>query len=230
MDARCASRGAGGLREPAFGLAAIGTFALGIGAATAIFSVAYGVAFRPLPYPDADRLVRIYESNTRTSEPKLNVSEATFQAWRDGVTSLESAALYTAIGVRYTPDVPAQPVTTMSVTPRFFDVLGASPLHGRGFLDESNYGRGRADEVVFSYGAWQRLFGGDRSIVGRPVRVFDGDDPVMVAGVMPPDFSFGGEVDLWRAHAVPVPVPRVMRSWPTTMSSPGSGPGERSIR
>jgi hypothetical protein len=76
-------------RSPAFTSAAVATFALGIGAATAIFSVAYGVAFRPLPYRDADRIVRLYESNSKTSEPKLLVSDGTFQAWREAVPSLE---------------------------------------------------------------------------------------------------------------------------------------------
>ena len=76
-------------REPACAFAAIATFALGIAAATAIFSVAYGVAFRPLPYPASDRLVRLYESNTATNEPKLNVSEGAFHHWRESVTSLQ---------------------------------------------------------------------------------------------------------------------------------------------
>ena len=90
-------------RQPGFALAAVATFALGIGSATAMFSVAYGVAFRRLPYPAADRLVRVYEANTATSESRHQVSMGTFQAWREMVPSLESLALFGRASVVYTP-------------------------------------------------------------------------------------------------------------------------------
>ena len=80
-------------RQPAFVAAAVVTLALGIGAATAIFSVAYGVSLRPLPYPDSSRIVRIYEANLANGQPRQDVSVGTFHEWREGVPSLESAAL-----------------------------------------------------------------------------------------------------------------------------------------
>ena len=80
-------------RSPAFAAAAVATLALGIGAATAIFSVAYGVSLRPLPYPQPDRIVRIYEANPANGQPRHDVSIGTFHEWREGAPSLESAAL-----------------------------------------------------------------------------------------------------------------------------------------
>lgn len=201
-------------RTPAFTLAAIATFALGIGAATAIFSVAYGVAFRPLPYPDSDRIVRIYESNTKTNETKLQVSKGTFQAWREAVPSLEHAALIgPGGGVSFIAGDPPQAIRISGVSPAFFDVLGARPFLGSGFRPESDYTRFTAYDVVLSHAAWRRLFGSDPNVVGRLFYVVDDDDPFKIVGVMPEEFAFDADVDAWRPRIVELPVARVLRSW-----------------
>jgi putative ABC transport system permease protein len=199
-------------RQPGFSLAAICTFALGIGAATAIFSVAYGIAFRPLPYPAADRLVRIYESNRATAEPKLLVSEGVFHAWREEVTPLERLALFGPARMRFTSGDSPQPITMMAVSPAFFDVLGVGPVHGRTFKPESEYGRGKTDELVISYEAWERLFGGDVNILGRAVPLVEGDGPFVIAGVMPRGFVFEEPVEAWRPLAVDLPIRAPQRS------------------
>jgi predicted permease len=193
-------------RQRGFSLAAICTFALGIGAATAIFSVAYGVAFRPLPYSAADKLVRIYESNRPAGQPKLLVSEGVFHSWREGVTSLERLAIFGQARMRYTPGDSPQPITVMAVSPEFFDVLGVRPVHGRTFKSESEYGRGKTDELVISYDAWERFFGADLNIVGRTVALVEGEDPFVIAGVMPRGFLFEDPVDAWRPLAVALPI------------------------
>jgi putative ABC transport system permease protein len=193
-------------RQPGFSLAAIGTFALGIGAATAIFSVAYGIAFRPLPFPSAEQLVRIYEANTATGEAKLLVSEGAFQAWREAITTSDSFALFGPARVRYTRADSPQPIVVMAVSPALFDVLGIRPLHGRTFKPESEYGRGKTDELMISYDAWQRFFGADMNVVGRPVEWLEGEDPFVIAGVMPRGFRFEEGVDAWRPFAVELPV------------------------
>lgn len=201
-------------RSPAFTAAAISTFALGIGAATAIFSVAYGVAFRPLPYRDADRIVRVYESNSKTNEPKLQVSQGTFQAWREGAPSLDSLALFTpGVRVSYTAGDSPQPINVMRVSPAFFDVLGVAPVIGRGFKPESEYTRFTTNEFVISHAAWQRLFGGASNIAGRLFYIKEDDDPIRIVGVMPAGFEFGGPVDAWRPEIVELPVARMLRSW-----------------
>jgi putative ABC transport system permease protein len=193
-------------RQPGFSLAAVGTFALGIGAATAIFSVAYGIAFRPLPYRAADKLVRIYEANRSTREPKLLVSEGAFHSWREGVTSLERLAIFGQARVRYTPSDSPQPIAVMAVSPAFFDVRGVVPVHGRTFKPESEYGRGKTDELMISYDAWERFFGADLNIVGRAVALVEGEDPFVIAGVMPSGFVFEDPVDVWRPLAVELPI------------------------
>ena len=200
-------------RSPAFALAAVTTLALGIGGSTAIFSVAYGVSLRPLPYRDPDRLVRLFEANPRDGQMREAVSEGQFADWRQGAPSLESAALYTHLHSRY-PVGSTQPVTMLSVSPVFFDLLGVSPILGRSFKNEQEYGRS-TDEVVLSHAAWQRLFGGRPDAIGASVTVRGaGDDDVyVVVGVMPREFRFDQPVDMWRTAIMPPSVPRIVRTW-----------------
>jgi putative ABC transport system permease protein len=126
-------------RRRGFAAAAIGTLALGIGASTAIFSVAYGIAFRPLPYPDAERLIRIYEAKPAEALVEHEVSVAAFQAWREGAPSIESAALFGRPGSRILAGSDSVAVTLLSVSPNFFDVLGIRPIIGPGFKPEKEY-------------------------------------------------------------------------------------------
>jgi len=199
-------------RQPIFSLAAIATFALGIGAATAIFSVAYGVAFRPLPFPAADRLVRIYEANTATNEPTLDVSQGTFQGWREGASSLTYAALYSKGSTQYLAGATPQPITTMSVSPRFFDVLGVAPAIGRTFKPDDQYTRFTAREIVLSDAAWERFFGRDPAIVGKFVSIVDNSKPIEIVGVMPRDFAFEN-VDGFQPKPIELPIAKLLRSW-----------------
>jgi putative ABC transport system permease protein len=197
-------------RAPAFAAAAIATLALGIGASTAIFSVAYGVSLRPLPYHDPDRLVRIYEANRAEGRLTQNVSEATFPDWRAGASSFEAMALYSDENSRPLANS-TQRVTMMGVSPVFFQLLGTTPILGRGFKTDKEYGR-TADEVMLSYAAWQRLFGGRRDVVGSVIAM-DDDDMFVVVGVMPREFDYGPRVDMWRAGFLrPVPA-AIVRGW-----------------
>jgi putative ABC transport system permease protein len=204
-------------RSRGFTAASIVTLALGIGASTAIFSVAYGVAVRPLPYPDPGRLVRIYEANPAQAKPKHEVSVGTFHAWREGVPSIESIAMYGTPGARFLAGSDAPPVRTRSVSPAFFDVLGVAPMLGPGFQAESEYTRFTADdEAILSFGAWQRLFGGRADVIGATLE-FTGagdNDIYRIVGVMPEGFAFEEPVDLWRPTLiVEQPIPRLLRLW-----------------
>ena len=205
------------VRSPGFSLAAIATLALGIGASTAIFSVAYGVSMRPLPFPDPGRLVRIYEANVATGQLEHDVSLGTFHEWRERVPSLESVAIYSKGGVRFLAASDAPPIRTRSVSPAFFTVLGVQPILGPGFRREEEYTRFTADdEGVLSYAAWQRLFGGRTDVIGATL-TFSGvgdDDVYRIVGVLPKDFVFEEPVDFWRpAQIVDTPVPRLLRLW-----------------
>jgi hypothetical protein len=104
-------------RLPGFACAAIATLALGVGACTAIFSVAYGALLRPLPFPEPDRLIRIYESNPANGQLKHEVSIGAFHGWREGAPSLESAALFGKPRTRFLAGLDSVPVTMMGVSP-----------------------------------------------------------------------------------------------------------------
>jgi putative ABC transport system permease protein len=213
QDLRFSVRGF--LRAPRFFVAAIAILAFGTGASTAIFSIVYGMAIRPLPYSRPDRLVRIYESNPANGQLKLDVSIGTFHEWRQSVSSIESIALVSIIRNRFLDGAEQVPVATMRVSPSFFDVLGIPVLLGRNFKAESEYAGGGTDEVVISYGAWQRLFGGRPDVVER-VLVLSGAgdaDSFRIVGVMPKGFYFDQEVDVWFPLIVRPPIAQVVRNW-----------------
>ena len=192
-------------RRPGFAAAAIATLALGIGASTAIFSVAYGIAFRPLPYPDAERLIRIYEANPAEALVEHDVSLAAFHAWREGAPSIESAALFDRPRTRILAGSDSVDVTLLSVSPNFFDVLGIRPIIGPGFKPEKEYTvRTPHDEGVISHEAWQRLFGGRPDAIGQTITLtgVGDDDSYRVVGVMPEGFLFEQPVDIWQPTQV----------------------------
>lgn len=204
-------------RTPGFAAAAIVTVALGIGASTAIFSVTYGISMRPLPYPEPERLVRIHEADPANRQLQHEVSLGTFHEWRERVRSIESAAIYGKSRLRFLAGMDGQPVTTASVSPAFFDVLGVRPMLGPGFKHEHEYTRYTADdEAVLSFGAWQRLFGGRPDAIGATLE-FTGvgdNDIYRIVGVMPDGFAFPETVDLWRpAQIVELPIRRLFRMW-----------------
>src|SRR6476659_9596856 len=123
-------------RDPAFTFTALATLALGIGLNTAIFSVAYGVLWRPLPYPSPDRLIIISSAQqTETGVKTFSTwPPVTYEGLRPRVTTLDDLAAYTSIDVQLTgPGEPLQ-LPALNVSPNFLTTLGADPAHGRGFL------------------------------------------------------------------------------------------------
>jgi predicted permease len=202
-------------RSPTFTLVVVATLAIGTGLSTAMFSVAYGVALRPLPYPDPDRLIRVYEADVANGRLKHEVSVATFHEWREGAAAIESAALYGSSVRRYLAGSDDSAIT-MSVSPAFFDVLGVRPLLGPGFQLERDYTRVTADqEAILSHAAWRRLLGGRPDVVGHTLE-FTGagdNDVYRIVGVMPENFAFLETVDLWRpTKIVERPIRSVLRT------------------
>jgi predicted permease len=176
-------------RDPAFTLAALATLTLGIGLNTAIFSVAYGVLWRPLPYPDPDRLIMI------SSAQQTPMGVRTFGTWapvsyeglRTRVTTLEGLAAYNAVDAELTGRGEPQQIPALHVSPNFFATLGVSPARGRAFLT----GASAPDDdnsAIVSDRLWRTSFKTDPAIVGRSITI-DGL-PRTVVGVLPPDFSF----------------------------------------
>src|SRR6478735_6962607 len=176
-------------REPAFTFTALATLALGIGLNTAIFSVAYGVLWRPLPYPNPDRLIIISSAQqTETGVKTFSTwPPVTYEGLRPRVTTLDQLAAYTSIEVQLTgPGEPLQ-LAALNVSPNFLTTLGADPAHGRGFLT----GAAAPDDdraAIISDRLWRTLLKADPAIVGQSIAI-DGI-PRTVVGVLPPNFTF----------------------------------------
>jgi putative ABC transport system permease protein len=191
-------------RNPGFTATAVLTLALGIGATTAIFSVVDTVVLNPLPFPTADRLVRIRSVIAATGHGDV-ASYPDFLDWRARNHAFEAMAAFrtndfTLIGPREPLHLPGAIVSA-----QLFSLLGITPALGRSFLPEEDNPAvtSGTDPVVLSYALWQREFGSDRSVLGRTIQL--GDQPFTVVGVTPPAFQFpiqGEPIGLWTTVAV----------------------------
>src|SRR5690349_15644888 len=173
-------------RSPAFFAIAVAALALGIGANTAIFSAVEGVLLRPLPYFQPARLVMVWEDASFIGFAHNTPAPANYVDWRAQNQVFTDMAALRHTNAALTGDQAPEQVMGRRVTPNFFDVLGVQPAVGRPFTAEEDGAKRRV--VVLSYALWQRRYGGDRSLIGRPI-MMDGD-PVTVVGVMPRDFFF----------------------------------------
>jgi putative ABC transport system permease protein len=176
-------------RDPTFTFAALATLALGIGLNTAIFSVAYGVLWRPLPYAAPHRLIMISSAQQTETGIKTFVTwpPVSYEGLRTRVTTLESLAAYNSINAELTGRGEPLQVPALAVSPNFFDTLGVGPARGRTFLT----GAAAPDDdlsAVVSDRLWRTSFKADPAIVGQSITI-DGL-PRTVVGVLPPDFSF----------------------------------------
>ena len=178
---------------PGFSLAAILTFAIGIGATTAIFTVLHAVLLRPLPYTQPGRLVVLLHDG------QFPVSPADYLDYRRELRAYDGISAAQAWSATIAAGDGAERLPGLQVTPDLFRILGVRAAIGRTFLPGENQ-PGRNRVVVLSDALWKRRFGGDRAIVGREM-VLDGE-PFTVVGVMPPAFRFAPfwatTATLWR--------------------------------
>ena len=173
-------------RNPGFTSAAALTFALGIGASTAMFSVVNGVLLRPLPYADPDRLVVLWERNVARGNDRNVVAVSAFEAWRERARSFDGMAAAVPLPATIAGSPNPERVTGAEVSPGYFRMLGVRPALGREFtVDEE--GGGGANVLVLSDGFWRRRFGGDSAVLGRTLAI-DGRAHTII-GVMPPSFD-----------------------------------------
>lgn len=191
QDLRYTARTLG--RAPGFTLAAILVVALGVGANTAVFSVADFVFLRPLPYPEGDRLVKLWEAPPDFD--RLEVAPPNYRDWKASASSFDAMGAWYDTAVNVAGYGEPVRVPAAGVSADLLPILRVSPLLGRLF-DPADEREGRSDGVILAYGLWQAQFGGDPGIVGRRVLV-DGV-PRDVTGVMPRGFDFPTrEIGLW---------------------------------
>jgi predicted permease len=183
------------MRTPAFALAAILTIGLGTGAATAVFSVVNGVLLRALPYPDSDRLVRLYQKDNRGS--RSNVSGLNFEDWQTGTRSFAGMARMNIWGPTAVAGVqePVLAATTL-VSKEFFDVMRVSPARGRAFSPEEQ-AVGGVPAAIVSHTFWLRSLDAAPDF-SRPLRI--GDRAYAVVGVMPEGFDYPNRTAVWLAR------------------------------
>ena len=183
-------------RRPGFTLAAAGTLALGIGATTAIFSVANAVLLRSLPYPDAHELALVWPDDREapSSTPGGQVSSPNFRDVQAQATTLRSIAQYRPSNLTLSGDGPAEVVRGGQVSRELFEVFGADPVLGRTFTAEETRYQG-PDAVVVSDRFWRSRLGGDPAVIGTMLMV--NGEPHPIVGIAPPEFDFPSDAELW---------------------------------
>jgi len=183
-------------KSPGFAVTAILTFGLGIGATTAIFSAAYALLLRSLPFQDADRIIGIYETHPQiVGGAEVNFLD--YQDWRRQQTSFEQVAAYSVLS----PDTMSlvtrdhgEQVRTVLASANLFSLLGVTPLLGRTFVEQDDTPNAN-HVVVLSVDAWQRYFGGDRGVLGRNI-VLNGVSYTVI-GVLPPRGAYPTTGEFW---------------------------------
>ena len=173
------------LKSPGFTVVAVVTLALGIGANTAIFSVVNAVLLRPLPYPNSDQLVMLWEQNPHRGWFENIVSGENFLDWQKQNQVFAGMAAFESNSFNIIGNQQAEEIAGERVSANLFSVLGVQPFGGRLFLPEEN--RQGKNVVVLSYGLWQQRYGGDPDVIGKQILLNGESYPVV--GILPPAFS-----------------------------------------
>jgi putative ABC transport system permease protein len=202
------------LRSPGFTTTAAVTLALGIGVTSLMFSVVNAVLLRPLPYPDQDRLMLVFNVSTNAADANtIRSSALDFEDFRARARTFDGLAGHIGTGFTFSGGGEPELVIGQMVTPDFFRVLGVQPALGRTFAADEFF-PGRDHTLVISHRLWKRRFGGSASIVGTQVTV--NGTPHTIAGVMPDGFEYPGRrYQLW----APLPSPRTAEMPPINRSS-----------
>ncbi len=185
-------------KNPGFTAVAVITLALGIGANTAIFSVVNAVILRPLPYPDSNRLVTVWETEPSGPGDLFPDTGPDFVDWKAQNQVFDVMAGVTINGAALTGTSEPRQLQGFEVSPEVFPLLGATPVIGRNFSDDETK-QGNDGVVILSYALWQSALGGQNSAVGTKINL-DGR-PYLIVGVMPQQFEFphiwGNKPEYW---------------------------------
>ncbi|MCP4658522.1 MAG: ABC transporter permease [bacterium] len=198
-------------REPTFSFAVIACMTLGIGANSAMFSVADALLIRPLPFDQPDALAFIAEVYRTPQSPPRNtsVSPSAFVEWREQTQAFQALAAMLPRNLNLSGEGEPERLRGARVSSGFFSLLGVRPLSGRSFL-RAEEEPGATPVVVIGHGLWRRRFGSDPEILGKALRI-DGASRVVI-GIMPPGFRYPSDSDLWIPETLDPSLPRY-REW-----------------
>ncbi len=185
------------VRSPVFAAGVVLTLALGIGGATAMFSIVHSVLLRPLPFREGEQLVRVQQTIARPDggAQRVGMSQANVVGMRERSRLLESAVAHRYRALALAHDDGAQRLVGIQVSDGWLRTVGVQPLLGRGFsADEEAAGEG-ARVVVIGHALWQTRFGGDPAALGGTVTL--NGAPHTIVGVMPPGYAYPYEAELW---------------------------------
>ena len=197
-------------KQAGFAATVVLTLALGIGANSAIFALVDATLLRPLPFPDADRLVMLWERSE--TSPRARVSPLNMLDWNERSRTVERlGGFIPGVGgmVMTGADGTAETVPRQWVTSGIFDALGVTPIAGRAFLPSDD--AANANVVVLSESFWRTRFGGDRSVIGRDFRL-DGE-PYTVVGVVPDESQVIGRSSMWALIPIQAAPPSARRAY-----------------
>jgi putative ABC transport system permease protein len=186
-------------RRPGFTAVAVLTLALGIGANTAIFTIAHTLLLERLPFPAADRLAIVLENNLARGWARFSVSPGNFLEWRSTASSFDALAAYGTVTLNYRGSDAPEQLRALSGSEGFLEMLGGTPALGRGFL-QHEFSPGREQVAILSHGFWLRGFGGRADVVGQALTL--NGLRYEIVGVMHPAWTFGGRaIDLFVPRA-----------------------------
>ncbi len=189
------------LRAPVFSVLVVLILGLAIGANGAIFSLVDQIVLRPLPYPQPDRLVGVWESNAERGLATNDVAPGNWLDWLSQARGFERLSAWFAAPATLTTEAEyPERVDVGVVWPGWFELLGAVPVKGRTFREEESE-PGRDHVVILGHGLWQQRFGGKPDVVGSSLSI-DGET-YQIVGVAPPGFDQPQKPDLWIPLALP---------------------------
>ena len=182
-------------KRPGFSLLVIAVLGLGLGAASTIFSLRYAVLIRPLPLPQAERLVEVRTVSTRAEADVFGASEQDAADWLERSSTLEALGTYSTGRVNVLSENRADSVAVAHVTPGLFTTLGVQPQLGRTFLPEEDRPGGDVAKAFISHGIWQTLFAGRADVLGETLRTDQGS--LEIIGVAAPQLAFPKQTEIW---------------------------------
>ena len=190
-------------KSPSFSLTVILTFALGIGANSAVFSAIDAILLRPLPFPNGDQLMKLSQFHPKVKNPQGEVAPVRLEDWNRMNSTFQAIAGYDTQDSSETSGTLPEKLTEAMVTPRFLQVWGIAPALGRDFTPEEER-FGGSDVLLISDRFWHRRFGADPNVLGKQLRI--NGYSYSIIGVMPASFSFPErDADLWASIRIDAP-------------------------